>query len=98
VLTWRGIPRIITTLQERTCLILISYLFAYAINLPPGTKSVRLPANGNIRIFAMSVSDEGALVRPTQPLYDVLPFPKSGDPDFLLASSSPKMTLLQEQQ
>ena len=73
-----------------------SYLFAYAIDLPPGTKSVRLPVNDNIRIFAMSVSDEGPLIRPTQPLYDVLPFPKSGDPDFLLASSSPKMTLLQE--
>jgi alpha-mannosidase len=71
------------------------YLFAYPINLPPGTKSVKLPANENIRIFAMSVSDEGALVRPTQPLYDILPFPKSGDPDFLLASSSPKVTLLQ---
>jgi alpha-mannosidase len=72
-----------------------SYLFAYPIDLPPGTKSVKLPVNDNIRIFAMSVSDEGPLVRPTQPLYDVLPFPKSGDPDFLLASSSPKVTLLQ---
>jgi len=52
-----------------------SYLFAYPIDLPPGTKSVKLPANENIRIFALSVSDEGPLVRPTQPLYDVLPSP-----------------------
>jgi len=72
-----------------------SYLFAYPIDLPAGAKSLKLPVNDNIRIFAVSVSAEGPLVRPTQPLYDVLPFPKSGDPDFLLASSTPTVTVLQ---
>jgi alpha-mannosidase len=72
-----------------------SYLFAYAVDLPPGAMSIKLPANENIRIFAMSVSDGSPTVHPAQPLYDVLPFPKSGSPDFLLASSSPKLTVLQ---
>src|SRR5579864_3475941 len=72
-----------------------SYLFAYPIDLPVGAKSIKLPVNENIRIFAMSISDEGPALNPAQPLYDVLPFPKSGDPDFLLASSSPKLTVLQ---
>ena len=72
-----------------------SYLFAYPIDLPPGTRSIQLPVNDNIRILAMSASDEGTIARPAQPLYDVLPFPTSGDPDFLLTSSSPKLTLLQ---
>jgi alpha-mannosidase len=71
-----------------------SYLFAYPIDLPAGTENIKLPLNENIRIFAMSVSDEGPIVRPAQPLYDVLPFPKSGDPDFLLASM-PNLTVLQ---
>jgi alpha-mannosidase len=72
-----------------------SYLFTYPIDIPDGARSITLPDNDKIRILAMSVSDEGPLVRPVQPLYDVLPFPKSGDADFLLSSSSPKATLLQ---
>ena len=50
-----------------------SYLFAYAIDLPPGAKTVRLPNNESIRVLAISVADEGAVVKPARPLYDVLP-------------------------
>ena len=49
-----------------------SYLFAYAIDLPAGAKTLTLPANDKIRIFAVSVAEEPAVVRPAQPLYDVL--------------------------
>jgi alpha-mannosidase len=50
-----------------------SYLFAYPIDLSPGTKSVKLPDNDKIRILAMSVADESPEAKPVQPLYDVLP-------------------------
>ncbi|MGA7505639.1 MAG: glycoside hydrolase family 38 C-terminal domain-containing protein [Candidatus Sulfotelmatobacter sp.] len=50
-----------------------SYLFAYAIDLPPGAKTLTLPDNDSIRIFAISVADENPAIRPAQPLYDVLP-------------------------
>jgi alpha-mannosidase len=50
-----------------------SYLFVYPIDLPPGTKSVKLPDNDKIRILAMSVADESPEAKPVQPLYDVLP-------------------------
>jgi alpha-mannosidase len=50
-----------------------SYLFAYPIDLPAGTKSVKLPNNDKIRILAMSVADENPEAKPVQPLYDVLP-------------------------
>jgi len=50
-----------------------SYLFAYPIDLPAGTKSIKLPANDKIRILAISVAEETPEVKPAQPLYDVLP-------------------------
>jgi alpha-mannosidase len=50
-----------------------SYLFAYPIDLPAGTKAIKLPDNERIRILAISVADESPDVRPAQPLYDVLP-------------------------
>jgi alpha-mannosidase len=50
-----------------------SYLFAYAINLPPSARTIALPNNPKIKILAMSVADENADVMPVQPLYDVLP-------------------------
>lgn len=50
-----------------------SYLFAYAIDLPAGTRTVKLPDNNKIRVLAMSVAQENAEVWPAQPLYDVLP-------------------------
>ncbi|HEY4763788.1 MAG TPA: glycoside hydrolase family 38 C-terminal domain-containing protein [Candidatus Sulfotelmatobacter sp.] len=58
-----------------------SYLFAYSIELPPHTKSVKLPDNDKIRILAVSVAEENPEVVPAQPLYDVLPpLPSSLDP------------------
>ena len=50
-----------------------SYLFAYPIDLPAGTKNIKLPSNDKIRILAMSVADENRKTKPVQPLYDVLP-------------------------
>jgi alpha-mannosidase len=49
-----------------------SYLFAYELELPPGTRSLMLPANDKLRIMAITVSDEGAQVRPARPLHDTL--------------------------
>jgi alpha-mannosidase len=58
-----------------------SYLFAYPIDLPAGTKTISLPANDKIRVLAISVSDENLAVKPVQPLYDVLPSPATGASD-----------------
>jgi alpha-mannosidase len=49
-----------------------SYLFAYAIDIPAGTKAITLPLNERIRVMAITVSNEGAQVVPVQPLYDTL--------------------------
>ena len=49
-----------------------SYLFAYAVPLPANAKTLTLPANDRVRILAITVSDEGAPVRPAQALYDTL--------------------------
>jgi alpha-mannosidase len=49
-----------------------SYLFAYPIDLPAGTKSIKLPNNDKIRILAISVAEENPDVKPAQPLYDLL--------------------------
>jgi alpha-mannosidase len=49
-----------------------SYLFAYAIDLPAGAKSLTLPDNNRIRVMAVSVAQESPAVRPVQPLYDTL--------------------------
>ena len=50
-----------------------SYLFGYAIDLPAGAKTITLPENDKVRIFAISVADENPVVTEAQPLYDVLP-------------------------
>ena len=50
-----------------------SYLFAYAMQLPPGARSITLPDYAFLRIMATTVSDEGSPVHPAQPLYDTLP-------------------------
>jgi alpha-mannosidase len=47
-----------------------SYLFAYAIDLPAGAKTVTLPDNDKIRVLAISVAEENPEVKPAQPLYD----------------------------
>ena len=72
-----------------------SYLFAYAIDLDPGTKTVKLPNNAKIRILAMSVAEENPITKPAQPLYDVLPPPAAGDKDFLLSSSATSLSVTQ---
>jgi alpha-mannosidase len=52
-----------------------SYIFAYPISVQPGAKTLRLPDNDKIRIFAISVADENPELILAQPLYDVLPSP-----------------------
>jgi len=65
-----------------------SYLFGYAIDLPPAAKTIVLPNNDKIRILAISVADENPEAQPAQPLYDVLPSPNAGPSDFALSTSS----------
>ena len=49
-----------------------SYLFAYSIDLPAGAQSITLPKNDKVRIFAISVAEDGMAAIPLQPLYDTL--------------------------
>lgn len=49
-----------------------SYLFAYAIDIPAGAKTLVLPINDRIRILAVTAANEFGDVRPAQPLYDTL--------------------------
>jgi alpha-mannosidase len=49
-----------------------SYLFAYAIDLPAGTRTLTLPDNDRLRIMAITVSDEPWILTPAHPLYDTL--------------------------
>ena len=72
-----------------------SYLFAYAIDMEPGTKAIKLPNNPKIRILAMSVAEESPLAKPARPLYDVLPPAAAGDKDFLLSSSVTGLSVTQ---
>jgi alpha-mannosidase len=50
-----------------------SYLFAYAMDLPSGVKTLTLPENDNIRILAVSVANEPGVTHAAAPLYDTLP-------------------------
>jgi alpha-mannosidase len=54
-----------------------SYLFAYAIDLPEGSRTITLPDNSKIRILAITLANENPIVKPAQPLYDLLPPPVS---------------------
>ncbi|HVF66949.1 MAG TPA: hypothetical protein VM914_04775, partial [Pyrinomonadaceae bacterium] len=49
-----------------------SYLFAYALDVPPGAKTLTLPSDERVRVLAVTVSDEGGRVRPSRPLFDTL--------------------------
>jgi alpha-mannosidase len=49
-----------------------SYLFAYAIALPPDAKSITLPVNDKVRILAISVARTEPDVSAAQPLFDCL--------------------------
>lgn len=72
-----------------------SYLFGYAVDLPTGAKTIKLPDNNKIRILAISVADENPGIKPVQPLYDVLPSPNVGPGDFALSTSSTTVSLPQ---
>ncbi len=71
-----------------------SYLFGYSIDLPARTKTLELPNNDHIRILAISVAEENPVVKPAQPLYDVLPSPNAGAPDFTI-SAEPSFSIPQ---
>ncbi|HVF68084.1 MAG TPA: glycoside hydrolase family 38 C-terminal domain-containing protein [Pyrinomonadaceae bacterium] len=49
-----------------------SYLFAYALDVPPGATTLTLPSDERVRVLAVTVSDEGGRVRPSQALFDTL--------------------------
>jgi alpha-mannosidase len=49
-----------------------SYLFAHAIDLPPGATSLTLPEDDRIRVLAITVAEEAGSARPVQPLSDTL--------------------------
>jgi alpha-mannosidase len=63
-----------------------SYLFAYPIDLAPGTTSLTLPNNENIRILAISVAKEEADVKPAQPLYDTFDRQDANPTDYSIAT------------
>jgi alpha-mannosidase len=47
-----------------------SYLFAYAMDVPANAKTLILPKNDKIRVFAVSVANENPAVMPAYPLFD----------------------------
>jgi alpha-mannosidase len=49
-----------------------SYLFAYAFEVPKGAATLTLPDNPQIRVLAVTTSDQSAPIEPLQPLYDRL--------------------------
>ena len=49
-----------------------SYLFAYTIHVLPHARTLTLPNNDNVRILAITGSNEGSGVIPAQTLYDTL--------------------------
>ena len=52
-----------------------SYLFAYVFDVPATAKSITLPTNENVRIMAITASNEAHHVKPAQALYDTLDRP-----------------------
>jgi alpha-mannosidase len=46
-----------------------SYLFAYTINLPPGSREIRLPSESRVRILAITALNEANSVKPATVLY-----------------------------
>ena len=70
-----------------------SYLSGYPIDVPPGTKTIKLPQNDRIRILAISTAEESPAVKPAGPLYDVLPSPNAQPGDMTYAGSLPETTL-----
>jgi alpha-mannosidase len=52
-----------------------SYLFAYTIDLPAGARTLTLPNNENVRILAITGSNERTGITPAHALYDTLENP-----------------------
>lgn len=50
-----------------------SYLFGYAMDVPAGAKTLKLPDNDKIHILAISVAEGNPELKSAQPLYDELP-------------------------
>ncbi len=71
-----------------------SYLFGYRIDLPAAVRTLKLPNNEKIRVLAISVAEENTEVRPAQAMYDTLPSPNAGAPDFTI-SASPRVSVSQ---
>lgn len=72
-----------------------SYLFGYAFAVPAGARSIKLPDNDRVRVFAISVADENPAIQPVQPLYDELPSANAGPADFTLSTSSSTISVPQ---
>jgi alpha-mannosidase len=72
-----------------------SYLFAYALDLAPGAKTLKLPDNSNVRILAISVARENSETTPARPLYDVLPSSNAGPADFSLSTATQNISISQ---
>jgi alpha-mannosidase len=49
-----------------------SYLFAYVLQVPAGAKTLTLPKNEKVRVFAVSVAEANPQVTVAQPVYDML--------------------------
>ena len=49
-----------------------SYIFAYMIDVPANARTLTLPQNDQIRIFAVSVAQTNPALTPAQPLFDPL--------------------------
>ena len=49
-----------------------SYLFAYTMNVPANSKTLTLPHNEKVRVFAVSVANEYPTLKPMQALSDTL--------------------------
>jgi alpha-mannosidase len=49
-----------------------SYLFAYQMDVAPGTRTLTLPNDGDIRILAISVAADHPPLKSASPLYDML--------------------------
>lgn len=50
-----------------------TYLFKHGFDLPPGTTSITLPENENIRVFALTVANNTYdQIKPATPLFDTL--------------------------
>jgi alpha-mannosidase len=57
-----------------------SYLFKYGFDVPSGAKSITLPRDARIKIFAMTVAKEpNAAIAAASPLYDTLGDHKASD-------------------